>query len=88
MARLVRRTHRQGKRIFSGPQWACLGGHLVRERDLLAARDPESPRVRPTLPRLSILSDSSLNRAAKLAAIEQDGDPESHHQPATKENEQ
>jgi hypothetical protein len=56
----------QGKRIFSGPQWACLSGHMVRERDLLAASDPASPRVRPTLPRLSILSDSNLNRAAKL----------------------
>jgi hypothetical protein len=40
---------------FNPNQWACLLGRLARERDRLLAYDPTSPRIKATLPAVSLL---------------------------------
>jgi len=50
------------RRAFSALQWHCLSGHVIREHDRLAAHSPDSPRIRPTLPRISLLGDLPPHR--------------------------
>jgi hypothetical protein len=48
-------THRRS-------QFAALRGGVVEERATLAADNPNSPRIKPTLPRISILLDELEDR--------------------------
>jgi hypothetical protein len=40
------------RRRYSAEAWACLRGAIVREHERIAAVNPTSPRIRPSLPSL------------------------------------
>jgi hypothetical protein len=48
----VSRSNRQNKSA-----WDCLRGHVVRQHASMASDDADSPRVKVTLPRVSILEE-------------------------------
>ena len=43
---------------YSADAWHCLRGVIDREHRTVAAADPHSPRIRPTLPSFALVEES------------------------------
>jgi hypothetical protein len=69
MKALLGNGSRRSKTRFSPESLHCATGHVVTEHQRLRERIPDSPRVRPTLPHVSLLTDSEPPHAIDLERL-------------------